>query len=187
MSLEEKLGLVPSLYSPRQEGLAAKGYKDDTANNGDTVVASTKSFDDNQIFPHLHLMISGGNTQIRLLNSWQDWQIAGQTIDDAAGECFDKAARMVGIKYPGGATLSKIAGDNYSNPLNLPIAMLQSKNLNISLSGLKTAVRYKIQKAQIPNLVLDQPLSDCELDLLINQIDLQNNQKLKLTNSKLNF
>jgi glycoprotease/Kae1 family metallohydrolase len=169
----------------------------DAANNGDTVVAATDQPDlshtgtgsfappkmtdhlDNQIFPHLHLMISGGNTQIRLLSSWQDWQIMGQTIDDAAGECFDKAARMVGIPYPGGATLSKIAGDHYSNPLSLPIAMLQSHDLNISLSGLKTAVRYKIQKADIPNLNLDESLSVDEIELLKTQDDFPNNPKLQ--------
>jgi glycoprotease/Kae1 family metallohydrolase len=166
-------------------------------NNGDTVVAVTDQPDlshtgtgsfaplkmtdylDNQIFPHIHLMISGGNTQIRLLNSWQDWQIAGQTIDDAAGECFDKAARMVGIPYPGGATLSKIAGDHYSNPLGLPIAMLQSHDLNISLSGLKTAVRYKIQKANIPNLNLDESLSVDEIELLKTQTEFPNDPKLQ--------
>jgi N6-L-threonylcarbamoyladenine synthase len=138
-----------------------------------------KSFENDQIFPHLHLMVSGGNTQIRLLNSWDDWQIIGQTIDDAAGECFDKAARMVGIPYPGGATLSRIAGEQYSNPVELPIAMLQSKNLNISLSGLKTAVRYKVQKSQIPGLILDEPLTLEEIELLKTQKEFLNQPKLQ--------
>jgi glycoprotease/Kae1 family metallohydrolase len=137
------------------------------------------SYLDSKLFPHLHLMISGGNTQIRLLNSWIDWQIVGQTIDDAAGECFDKAARMVGIPYPGGATLSKIAGDQYSNPLGLPIAMLQSKDLNISLSGLKTAVRYKIQKAGISNLILDEPLTSQEIEMLKTEDEFIDNFKLQ--------
>jgi glycoprotease/Kae1 family metallohydrolase len=167
-------------YCPK--GLAAQtdwGYKSDALNNGDKVVVATNSYSNSNLFPHLHLMISGGNTQIRLLHSWQDWQIVGQTIDDAAGECFDKAARMVGIAYPGGATLSKIAGDQHSNPLNLPIAMLQSKDLNISLSGLKTAVRYKIQKSGIHNLVLDAPLSNEEINLLQNESQFEDNPKLQ--------
>jgi N6-L-threonylcarbamoyladenine synthase len=133
---------------------------------------------DSDIFPHLHLMISGGNTQIRVLRSWADWSIVGQTIDDAAGECFDKAARMIGIPYPGGATLSKIAGDRYDNPLGLPIAMLQSKDLNVSLSGLKTAVRYKIQKSNIPNLNLNEPLLESEIYQLKVGIDFETNPKL---------
>jgi glycoprotease/Kae1 family metallohydrolase len=154
-------------------------FKDQTTNNGDTVVAATTNYSNSNLFPHLHLMISGGNTQIRLLNSWNDWEIVGQTIDDAAGECFDKAARMVGIPYPGGATLSKIAGDQYFNPLSLPIAMLQSHDLNISLSGLKTAVRYKIQGANIPNLVLDEPLAAAEIEILRTQSEFTNNPKLQ--------
>jgi N6-L-threonylcarbamoyladenine synthase len=138
-----------------------------------------KSFENYQIFPHLHLMVSGGNTQIRLLNAWDDWQIIGQTIDDAAGECFDKAARMVGIPYPGGATLSKIAGTEYSNPLSLPVAMLQSKDLNISLSGLKTAIRYKVEKTIIPNLTLDEPVTSSEIELLKNQKEFIDQPKLQ--------
>jgi N6-L-threonylcarbamoyladenine synthase len=167
---------------PLAKGLAAQadwGCKSDATHNGDTVVVATNDLSNHNLFPHLHLMISGGNTQIRLLNSWQDWQIVGQTIDDAAGECFDKAARMVGIPYPGGATLSKIAGDQYSNPLCLPIAMLQSKDLNISLSGLKTAVRYKIQKAKIPNLTLDEALTSQEIEILKNQSMFLDNPKLQ--------
>jgi N6-L-threonylcarbamoyladenine synthase len=151
----------------------------DATHNGDAVVAATIDYLDSNLFPHLHLMISGGNTQIRLLNSWSNWQIVGQTIDDAAGECFDKAARMVGIPYPGGATLSKIAGDQYSNPLSLPIAMLQSHDLNISLSGLKTAVRYKIQGSKIPHLTLDEPLTREEIELLKNQNEFEDNPKLQ--------
>jgi glycoprotease/Kae1 family metallohydrolase len=172
-------------------------FKSDGTQNGDAVVAATNipntshsgtgsfaplkmtSYLDNQVFPHLHLVISGGNTQIRLLKSWTDWQIVGQTIDDAAGECFDKAARMVGIAYPGGATLSKIAGEQYANPLDLPIAMLQSKDLNISLSGLKTAVRYKIQKAGIADLILDQPLTASQIEMLKNHKSLDNDPKLQ--------
>jgi N6-L-threonylcarbamoyladenine synthase len=160
-------------------GKTNNDFKDQTTHNGDKVDAATKNFSNSQIFPHLHLMISGGNTQIRLLNSWHNWQIVGQTIDDAAGECFDKAARMVGIPYPGGATLSKIAGDQYSNPLSLPIAMLQSHDLNISLSGLKTAVRYKIQGSKIPHLTLDEPLTREEIELLKNQNEFEDNPKLQ--------
>jgi glycoprotease/Kae1 family metallohydrolase len=196
-----KLPLDKELAAQADWGLNSDATQNDnknhTAQNGDTVVAATNnsntshsgtgsfapfkmtSYLDSSIFPHLHLMISGGNTQIRLLSSWTDWQIVGQTIDDAAGECFDKAARMVGISYPGGATLSRIAGEQSANPLGLPIAMVQSKDLNISLSGLKTAVRYKIQKAGIANLVLDQHLTKVELELLKNQRELNDNPKLQ--------
>jgi glycoprotease/Kae1 family metallohydrolase len=162
--------------------LATSTLTNSTASNnglGSFALDKMKHFKDSQIFPHLHLMVSGGNTQIRLLRSWSDWEIIGQTIDDAAGECFDKAARMVGIPYPGGATLSKIAGDEYFNPLSLPIAMINSGNLDISLSGLKTAVRYKIEKTNIQDLKLDEPLTESEITELKSQNELENNPKLQ--------
>jgi N6-L-threonylcarbamoyladenine synthase len=136
---------------------------------------------DNQIFPHLHLLVSGGNTQLRVLNSWQDYKIIGQTLDDAVGEAFDKAGRMIGLKYPAGAMLDKIAGNNSTNSLSLPISMLQKQNCDFSLSGLKTAVRYKIQKANIPDLILEKPLTEYEIEQLLNLPSEELNQKLAFT------
>jgi glycoprotease/Kae1 family metallohydrolase len=152
----------------------------ETCNTDIKSFAPTRILDliDSQIFPHLHIIVSGGNTQIRLLKSWENWAIIGQTIDDAAGECFDKAARMVGISYPGGATMSKIADNDYSNPLSLPVAMINSGNLDISLSGLKTAVRYKIEKSAIPNLKLDEALTEIEVKELKSQSNFEDNPKL---------
>ena len=148
-----EIGKIPTCKGDVRQSLTGVSLSD-AAKNTDSVVASTKNCPNDQIFPHLHLMISGGNTQIRLLNSWSNWQIVGQTIDDAAGECFDKAARMVGIKYPGGATLSKIAGDQYCNPLSLPIAMLQSKDLNISLPHSNVPLPYLPTFCLVPRLRL---------------------------------
>jgi N6-L-threonylcarbamoyladenine synthase len=124
-------------------------------------------YKDNDVFPHLHLLVSGGNTQLRILNSYSDWQIIGGTLDDAVGECFDKCARMIGINYPGGATLSRIAGNNFTNILDLPIPMKGDKSFNFSLSGLKTAVRYKIQKSQIKDIELEKKLSEEDVSLLM--------------------
>jgi N6-L-threonylcarbamoyladenine synthase len=138
-------------------------------------------FTDKDIFPHLHLLVSGGNTQLRLLHSWSDWSIVGQTLDDAAGEAFDKAGRMMGIKYPAGATVDKIAGLEACNNLDLPVSMIKSGDCNFSFSGLKTAVRYKIQKANIEDLVLEQHLTQDELEQLV-QIDTAKlNPKLAFT------
>jgi N6-L-threonylcarbamoyladenine synthase len=123
--------------------------------------------EDSEVFPHLHLLVSGGNTQLRILNSYNDWAIVGGTLDDAVGECFDKCARMVGIDYPGGATLSRIAGNNFSNILQLPIPMSGDKSFNFSLSGLKTAVRYKIQKSTIEGIELEKKLSEDEVAILM--------------------
>lgn len=81
----------------------------------------------NNIFPHLHLLVSGGNSQLIWMHDNQNWEIIGQTIDDAAGECFDKVARMVGLEYPGGAMLSKIAGLNSINYFNFPIGQIKKQ------------------------------------------------------------
>ncbi len=164
---------IKTITNSNKEKIALSKSILELVNNSNTL------YPDEIVFPHLHLIISGGNTQIRLLRSWHDWQIVGQTIDDAAGECFDKTARMIGIPYPGGATLSKIAGQQYLNPLNLPIAMMHSKDLNISLSGLKTAVRYKIEKSNIPNLTLDELLLAKEIEDLISQKHFEVSSKLQ--------
>jgi len=122
---------------------------------------------DSVLFPHLHLLVSGGNTQLILLNSWENWEIVGQTLDDAAGETFDKIARMLGLDYPGGAMLSKIAENRQENFYNFPVSMKNSANLNYSFSGLKTAVRYFIEKQSFPNWKFQQKLKPLELNLLL--------------------
>lgn len=116
-------------------------------------------------FPHLHLLVSGGNSQILLFKSWHEWEIVGQTLDDAAGECFDKAGRMLGLPYPGGVHISKISGLNDENSCNFPIGMKQSQNLDYSFSGLKTAVRYFIQKQ--PSLEFEKLLTQEEMNILL--------------------
>lgn len=98
-------------------------------------------------FPHLHLLVSGGNTQILRIKSWDQIDIIAKTVDDAVGECFDKTARMLGFKYPGGASLAKIAGMIDSNLNGLNKAMVNT-SMNTSFSGLKTQVRYICQATQ---------------------------------------
>jgi len=81
-------------------------------------------------FPHLHLLVSGGNSQIIYLQDWQNWQVVGQTLDDAAGECLDKIGRMIGLDYPGGVNLARIAGLEDANYLNFPIGMKNAQKIN---------------------------------------------------------
>lgn len=121
-----------------------------------------------KIFPHLHLLVSGGNSQIILLQDFNNKQIVGKTLDDAAGECFDKIGRMLGLKYPAGVYISKIADLNKSqNVSNLPIGMLKDTSLNFSYSGLKTAVRYLIEKQNFKAWKYEQTLTDIELEYLL--------------------
>jgi len=102
--------------------------------------------------PTLSLLISGGHTEIVYTTDFLKYKKIGETLDDAAGECFDKSARTIGISYPGGPEISKRAslarsrGDISSTDMILPRPMLHSKDLNFSFSGLKTAVSYAAKK-----------------------------------------
>ncbi len=101
------------------------------------------------LFPALSLLISGGHTEIVEIDSWGSYKIIGQTVDDAVGEAFDKVARLLGLPYPGGPEISKLAKMARENHLpkvaKLPRPMLSSNNSNFSFSGLKTAVLYYIR------------------------------------------
>jgi N6-L-threonylcarbamoyladenine synthase len=95
-------------------------------------------------FPFLCLTVSGGHTQIVLAHSPLNLEIIGQTIDDAAGEAFDKSAKMLGLPYPGGPLIDKYAAEG--NPNTFTFAQPQINNLDFSFSGLKTSVLYFLQK-----------------------------------------
>lgn len=120
-------------------------------------------YSDKDIFPHLHLLASGGNTQIILLDSPSSWQIVGKTLDDAVGECFDKIGRMIGLPYPGGVLLAKIAGLESKNYFNFPVSMTKSKSCDFSYSGVKTAVRYFLEKSNLHQMILEKPLNSTEI------------------------
>jgi N6-L-threonylcarbamoyladenine synthase len=101
------------------------------------------------MFPALALLISGGHTEIVEIDSWGSYKIIGQTVDDAVGEAFDKVARLLGLPYPGGPEISKLAekarSENLPKTAKFPRPMLSSKDLNFSFSGLKTAVLYYVR------------------------------------------
>ena len=101
-------------------------------------------------FPILALTVSGGHTQLVLMRDWVDFDLLGETVDDAAGEAFDKVARMIGLPYPGGPEISRIAKDGDKEAFSFPRPMEHSKDYNFSFSGLKTAVLYTIEK--LPDL-----------------------------------
>ncbi|MBP7770771.1 MAG: tRNA (adenosine(37)-N6)-threonylcarbamoyltransferase complex transferase subunit TsaD [Candidatus Pacebacteria bacterium] len=99
--------------------------------------------------PVLALLISGGHTEFALMREWYKYEIVGQTLDDAVGEAFDKVARMLGLPYPGGPQVSKLARaareQGLQSTTKLPRPMLQHKDCNLSFSGLKTAVLYALR------------------------------------------
>src|SRR5207244_11717050 len=93
---------------------------------------------------HVSLIVSGGHTMSIFVRDLSDYQLIGRTVDDAAGEAFDKVAKMLGLGYPGGPEIEKHARNGDPNRFDLPRSMLDSENF--SFSGLKTAVRYSLPK-----------------------------------------
>jgi N6-L-threonylcarbamoyladenine synthase len=98
-------------------------------------------------FPFVALLVSGGHSQLMRVDGIGQYQLLGDTLDDAAGEAFDKTAKLLGLGYPGGPALAKIALQGKAR-FTLPRPMLHSKDLNFSFSGLKTAVLTLVNKVQ---------------------------------------
>lgn len=97
-------------------------------------------------FPALILIVSGGHTMLVLMTGHGKYKIVGETLDDAAGEAFDKTAKLLGLGYPGGPMISKLAIDGNPEAFDFPRPMLNTTDLKFSFSGLKTAVLYEVQK-----------------------------------------
>ncbi len=99
--------------------------------------------DGNPPFPFLCLTVSGGHTQIVVCRDYLDMEVVGETIDDAAGEAFDKVAKMLGLPYPGGPLIDKYAKEGDANRFKFPMA--EMKGYDFSFSGIKTSVLYFLQ------------------------------------------
>ncbi|MBI4054113.1 MAG: tRNA (adenosine(37)-N6)-threonylcarbamoyltransferase complex transferase subunit TsaD [Candidatus Doudnabacteria bacterium] len=102
-----------------------------------------------RVFPAVALVVSGGHTDLVYARDWLKYKKIGQTLDDAAGECFDKIARLLNLSYPGGPALSKLAKQG-SATINFPRPMLKTDNFDFSFSGLKTAVLYYLRNHKLP-------------------------------------
>lgn len=99
-------------------------------------------------FPAICLVVSGGHTSLLLMKSENEYQVVGETLDDAAGEAFDKVARFLGLGYPGGPAVQKAAQGGQPGRFTLPRVFLKRPELDFSFSGLKTAVMNEWRKAQ---------------------------------------
>jgi N6-L-threonylcarbamoyladenine synthase len=97
-------------------------------------------------YPLVCLLVSGGHTQIWYIKNIFDYELLGDTRDDAAGEAFDKGARILGLGYPGGPVIEKIANRGNSNAIKFPRALMEKDNLEFSFSGLKTSLFYLVKK-----------------------------------------
>lgn len=128
-------------------------------------------------FPFLCLLVSGGNSQLILVRSYNDMQVLGQTIDDAAGEAFDKCAKVMGLPYPGGPHIDRLAAEG--NPKRFKFAKPHIPGLDYSFSGLKTSFLYTLRDsvAADPNFIeankadLAASLQATIIDILLDKLD----------------
>jgi len=100
-------------------------------------------------FPFIALLVSGGHTQLMRVEGVGDYELLGETLDDAAGEAFDKTAKLLGLGYPGGPALARLATSGTAGRFSLPRPMLASGDLDFSFSGLKTAVLTVVRERKL--------------------------------------
>ena len=113
------------------------------ANLIDNDIEQLKLFNGNNIFPYLCLVVSGGNSQIYIVRSFTDFELLGETLDDAIGEAYDKVAKMLGLEYPGGPKIDKLAQLGDKNKFKFSKARIDG--YNYSFSGFKTSVKYFLE------------------------------------------
>jgi N6-L-threonylcarbamoyladenine synthase len=129
------------------------------------------------LFPAVCLVVAGGHTQLLLMEKIGKYRLIGETRDDAAGECFDKVARLLGLGYPGGPAIEKLSKFQIPNPklkVSLPRPMIKQKNYDFSFAGLKTAVLYdflkrpeKIRRTKEYKILVAREVQQAVIDVLI--------------------
>ncbi len=111
-------------------------------------------------FPFVALLVSGGHTLLVDVKGVGEYRILGESLDDAAGEAFDKTAKMMGLPYPGGPLLSKLADQGTPGVFEFPRPMVDRPGMDFSFSGLKTAVRLKVAEHAVAEVVPDAVMAD---------------------------
>jgi N6-L-threonylcarbamoyladenine synthase len=101
-------------------------------------------------FPYLGLVVSGGHTSLYAARGFGDYRLLGQTRDDAAGEAFDKGAKLLGLPYPGGVAIDRLAKEGDREAIRFPRAIVKGADLDFSFSGLKTALLHHVKKHGVP-------------------------------------
>src|SRR3972149_12004930 len=125
------------------------------------------------MLPALALLISGGHTELVLVKEKLTYEIIGETRDDAAGEAFDKTARLLGLSYPGGPEISRLAKLKSKTKYKLPRPMIKSPDFDFSFSGLKTAVLYLIRDlgklTKSMKIAIAKEFQDAVTDVLVSK------------------
>jgi N6-L-threonylcarbamoyladenine synthase len=132
-------------------------------------------------FPFIALVVSGGHTVIFYVKSYNDYDIVGLTRDDAAGEAFDKIAKLMGLPYPGGPVLDKLAENGNPKAYNFPRPMINDDNFDFSFSGLKTSVRYFIHK-ELGGVIGDDIINDLAASAQSAIVDVLTSKTMKAAN-----
>ncbi len=101
-------------------------------------------------FPYLGLVVSGGHTSLYAARAFGDYRLLGHTRDDAAGEAFDKGAKLLGLPYPGGVAIDRLAKEGDAKAIRFPKAIVKGADLDFSFSGLKTALLHHVKKHGVP-------------------------------------
>tara|TARA_B100000575_G_scaffold183492_1_gene147493 strand:+ start:56 stop:1084 length:1029 start_codon:yes stop_codon:yes gene_type:complete len=109
------------------------------------------SFNNKIKYPQIILLLTGGHTQMYLMSNEKNIELLGESFDDALGEAFDKVAKMLGLNYPGGPEIEKLAKDGDENFYDLPKPLINNSNFNFSFSGIKTYVNLLIKKNKLDN------------------------------------
>lgn len=155
---------------------------EDEESQWDPSVASLPQDDDPKIqFPAICLIVSGGHTMLVKMTDHRKYQILGSTLDDAAGEAFDKVAKLLKLSYPGGPEIEKRAKLGDPKTYNLPIPMQKDSSLNFSFAGLKTAVLYLTRKTS--NLKINDLCANFQ-DVLIESLILKSLKAVKIHKPK---
>lgn len=110
------------------------------------------------VFPALCLVVSGGHTELILMKDHGDYTLLGKTKDDAAGECFDKVAKLLGLPYPGGPEISRLATTGRTDAIHFPRPMLKDDNYDFSFAGLKTSALYYLRDHPLAALAIGSTL-----------------------------
>ncbi len=129
---------------------------------------SSRNFQFSKIFPAIALIVSGGHTILLKMDSFSKWRKLGETRDDAAGEAFDKVARLLDLPYPGGPEIEKLARNGNPSAINFPRPMIHDKNYDFSFSGLKTSVLYYLRdNPRVNKIDVASSFQQAAIDVLV--------------------
>ncbi len=138
-------------------------------------------------FPFVALLVSGGHTQLIRVDAIGEYELLGESLDDAAGEAFDKTAKMMGLGYPGGPRLAKLAESGIQGRFRFPRPMTDRPGLDFSFSGLKTSTLTSVNRLKKENLLDDQAMADVAWafqDAVVDTLVIKCKRALKQTGMK---